>query len=87
MNPDLGADPPVLPSLMTETRPTVGTATAAYYMNRRMQTLHRWHSCGSGPIKPFIIQNRLAWPVAEIRRLMLGQPAPVQQAQDAGVSS
>ena len=61
------------PPLESVTRPTVDTATAAYYLNRRPQTLRCW-AMNQHPIRPLNIHGRLAWPVAELRRL-LGVPA------------
>lgn len=63
------------PPLDTITRPTVDTAAAAYYVNRREQTLRAWACLENGPIRPIRINGRLAWPVADIRRLMNGEPA------------
>ena len=57
------------PSLESVNRPTVDTAAAAYYMNRRPQTLRAW-ACLGGPLRPIRINGRLAWPVAEIKALM-----------------
>ena len=50
-------------------KPTVTTEQAAYYLNRRPQTLRIW-AMGSGPIQPLRINGRLAWPVAELRRVL-----------------
>ena len=58
------------PPLESVTRPTVDTAAAAYYLNRKPQTL-RGHACHEdGPIRPLRINGRLAWPVAELRRIL-----------------
>jgi predicted site-specific integrase-resolvase len=51
------------------TRPTVDTAAAAYYLNRKPQTLREWAMTGK-VIKPIRINGRLAWPVAEIKRIL-----------------
>ena len=60
--------------LHLETRTHVDTATAAYHLMRRPQTL-RGHACHEdGPIRPHRINGRLAWDVASIRRV-LGVPA------------
>lgn len=60
--------------LHLETRTHVDTATAAYHLMRRPQTL-RGHACHEdGPIRPLRINGRLAWDVASIRRV-LGMPA------------
>lgn len=61
---------PVGASLYRETRSMVDTATAAYYLNRRMQTLQKWHSTGTGPVKPVMVYGRLGWPVQEIKKLL-----------------
>ena len=58
------------PSLESVTRPTVETAAAAFYLNRREQTLRGWACNEDGPIRPLRINGRLAWPVAEMRRVL-----------------
>ena len=61
---------PTFPPLETVTSPNVGTAAAAYYLNRKPQTL-REHACrDTGPVRPIRIHGRLAWPVAELRRVL-----------------
>lgn len=62
------------PPLELENRPAVATEQAAYYLNRRPQTLRIWACMESGPLRPTRIMGRLAWPVAELRRV-LGVPA------------
>lgn len=59
------------PPLELETRPAVDTAAAAHYLNRRPQTLRIW-ACrdGSGPIRPIRVNGRLAWRVADLRRVL-----------------
>lgn len=57
-------------SLDLETRLTVPTATAAHHLNRKCQTLRMWACLENGPIRPMRICGRLAWPVAEIRKLL-----------------
>ena len=57
------------------TRPTVPTADAAHYLNRRPQTLRSWSSTEQGPIRPVRIFGRLAWKVADIRALLNGEAA------------
>lgn len=56
--------------LALETRPHVDTATAAAYLLRRPQTLRAWAMRENGPIRPVRVGVRLAWPVAEIRKLL-----------------
>ena len=61
------------PPLELVNKPNVTTAEAAYYLNRRPQTLRIW-AMNQHPIRPFNIHGRLAWPVTELKRL-LGVPA------------
>ncbi len=56
--------------LELETRPAVDTAAAAYYLSRRPQTLRGWACLENGPLRPIRICGRLAWNVADIRRLL-----------------
>lgn len=56
--------------LAHETRPTVDTAAAAHYLNRRPQTLRGWACLENGPIRPIRICGRLAWNVADIKSLL-----------------
>lgn len=58
-----------------ETRPAVDTAAAAHYLNRRPQTLRGWACLENGPLRPNRVNGRLAWPVAEIRKLMGAVPS------------
>ncbi|HSV79730.1 MAG TPA: hypothetical protein VLK85_11080 [Ramlibacter sp.] len=58
------------PPLESVMRPTVDTASAAFYLNRRPQTLRNWAVTDSGALRPLRINGRLAWPVAEIRRVL-----------------
>ena len=51
-----------------ESRTVVDTATAAYYLNRRPQTLRTWACHENGPLRPVRIHGRLAWSVADLRR-------------------
>lgn len=57
------------PPLELVNRPTVPTQQAAYYLNRKQQTLREWAMTGK-VIRPTRINGRLAWPVAEIRRVL-----------------
>lgn len=58
------------PSLELENRPTVPTEQAAYYLHRQQQTLRAWACREDGPLRPLRINGRLAWPVAELRRVL-----------------
>lgn len=58
------------PPLETVTRPAVDTAAAAYYLNRRPQTLRGWACLENGPLRPVRVHGRLAWPVAAIKAVL-----------------
>ena len=66
----MAKQPAMFPALETVTRPTVDTATASYYLSRRPQTLRGWACHEDGPLLPLRINGRLAWPVAELRRVL-----------------
>ena len=63
-------EPQQFPLLESVTRPTVDTAAAAYYLNRRPQTLRAWACLENGPLRPHRVMGRLAWSVAEIRTVL-----------------
>lgn len=63
-------EPQPFPPLESVTRPTVDTAAAAFYLNRRPQTMRGWACTEQGPLRPLRINGRLAWPVAELRRVL-----------------
>lgn len=56
--------------LERESRSSLPTPEAAYHLNRAQQTLRLWAMRENGPIRPLRINGRLAWPVAELRRLL-----------------
>ncbi len=58
--------------LEKEIRTHVPTSAAAYYLNRRPQTLRAWACAENGLIRPIRINGRLAWSVAAIRALLEG---------------
>jgi hypothetical protein len=58
------------PPLEQVTRTAITTNEAAFYLNRKPQTLRSWACLENGPIRPFRINGRLAWPVREIRLLL-----------------
>lgn len=58
------------PILESVTRPTVDTASAAYYLNRKQQTLRAWACLENGPLRPIRISGRLAWKTDDLRRLL-----------------
>jgi hypothetical protein len=64
------AKPISLTPLAEEPRSVLPTAEAAKHINRTEQTLRRWASTGTGPLKPRRIGGRLGWSTAELRELM-----------------
>ena len=58
------------PPLALVTRPNLTTAEAAYYLNRRPQTLRSWACLENGPLRPRRIYGRLHWATADLRRLL-----------------
>lgn len=67
----MNAEKTFLP-LDLETRIALPTDAASYHCNRRPQTLRAWACLENGPIRPVRMNGRLAWPVAEIKKLMNG---------------
>lgn len=61
-----GATASKFPPLEQVTRSHVPTEQAAYYLNRRPQTLRGWAMDGR-VIQPHRLNGRLCWPVAAIR--------------------
>lgn len=58
------------PALEHVTSPTVTTEAAAYYLNRKPQTM-RAHACkDTGVVRPLRINGRLAWPVAALKSVL-----------------
>lgn len=53
-----------------ETRAALPTPEAALHLNRAQQTLRLWAMREDGPIRPIRVNGRLAWPVAELRKLL-----------------
>lgn len=60
-------------SLDQENRTALPTREAAHHLNRKMQTLHIWACKENGPIRPTRINGRLAWLVADIKRVLSGE--------------
>jgi len=57
-------------ALSFERRTHVDTACAAFHLGRKPQTLRVWASSEKGPLRPVRVNGRLAWPVADIRRVL-----------------
>lgn len=51
------------------TRPNLKTEEAAFYLNRRPQTLRAWACLENGPIRPRRIGGLLAWSTSEVKAL------------------
>lgn len=58
------------PPLQSVTRPVLTTAEAAFYLNRKAQTLRIWACHESGPLRPLRLYGRLGWPADEVRRML-----------------
>lgn len=63
-------EPQQFPPLEQVNRPTVPTDQAAYYLNRRPQTLREWACLGRGEVRPLRVSGRLAWRTADLRRVL-----------------
>ena len=61
---------PPFPPLESVTRPTVPTEQAAYYLERRPQTLRGWACHEDGPLRPLRVNSRLHWKTADLRNLL-----------------
>lgn len=61
---------PQLIPLEKEARTNLPTPEAAIHLNRAQQTLRIWAMRENGPIRPIRVHGRLAWPVAELRRIL-----------------
>ena len=70
MNRRAATEPQQFPALAQVNRPNVPTAQAAYYLDRRPQTLRCWACDDNGPLRPVRIMGRLAWPVVELKRVL-----------------
>lgn len=53
-----------------ETRAALPTREAAHHLMRAPQTLRIWACKENGAIRPIRINGRLAWPTAEIKRVL-----------------
>ena len=64
------SDPQKFLPIELERRPRIITEQAAYYLNRRPQTLRAWACLENGPLRPTRMHGRLLWGMAEIRELL-----------------
>lgn len=60
-------------SLVLENRTAIDTNAAAFHLGRKPQTLRKWACHEDGPLRPIRINGRLAWAVADLKRLLGGQ--------------
>ena len=58
------------PPLESVTRPTVETAAAAYYLNRRPQSLRGYACHENGPLRPIRVHGRLHWKTEDLLHLL-----------------
>ena len=65
---------PAFPSLESVNRPTVTTEQAAFYLNRKPQTLRIWACKETYPpeLRPVRVRGILGWPVAGIKTVLKG---------------
>jgi hypothetical protein len=59
-----------LTPLEQEPRTALPTPEAAGHLNRAQQTLRLWACLENGPIRPLRVNGRLAWRVADIKRVL-----------------
>ena len=52
------------------TRPMLTTEEAAFYLNRRPQTLRVWACTEEGPIRPVRVNRRLGWRLVDVCRCL-----------------
>jgi len=57
------------PPLEEVTKPNLLTAEAAFYLNRRPQTLRSWACLENGPIRPRRTTRLLDWSTAQVKVL------------------
>lgn len=57
------------PPIEAVATPNVTTDQAAFYLNRRPQTLRKWAAYENGPILPVRINGYLAWPVSKLKEI------------------
>jgi hypothetical protein len=53
-----------------ETRSHVSTTVMCCHLGRQEQTARGWACREDGPLRPIRVNGRLAWPVADIRRIL-----------------
>ena len=61
------------PALVCENRTVIDTNEAAFHLGRKPQTLRKWACHEDGPLRPIRIYGRLAWSVADSKRIVSGE--------------
>lgn len=56
--------------LHLEIRTHVSTKVMCYHLGRQEQTARGWACHEDGPLRPTRVCGRLAWPVADIKRIL-----------------
>ena len=68
------AQPSICPTgfipLDQETRTHVSTKVVCHHIGRKEQTARGWACHEDGPLRPIRVNGRLAWAVADIRRIL-----------------
>ena len=58
------------PPIGEVTRETLTSEEAAFYLNRKPQTMRAWACLENGPVHPLRIHGRLAWKVSDIKSIL-----------------
>ena len=58
------------PALESITRSHITTKEAAFFLNRRPQTLRIWACYEDGPLRPLRVNGFLAWSVSDLKRVL-----------------
>lgn len=67
---ELGGCPTAFIPLDKETRTHVSTKVMCHHLGRKEQTARGWACHEDGPLRPIRVHGRLAWSVADIRRIL-----------------
>lgn len=67
---ELNGRPADFVPLHLETRTHVFTKVMCHHLGRKEQTARGWACHEDGPLRPIRVCGRLAWPVAEIKRIL-----------------
>ena len=67
---ELGGCPTAFIPLDKEARTHVSTKVMCHHLGRKEQTARGWACHEDGPLRPLRVNGRLAWAVADIKRLL-----------------